>query len=267
MIDFINKSVWVVLNPMTVGLMLILLGIVLRRFRRISLGCAVCAAIWFYLLSTRLGLSLVGAPLEREFLANGRMADAESYPTADVILDFGGGVGANANVSKYAELYQSADRAYFAATLWKAGKAPIIIPSSGNAINCDAKFLKDLGVPESAIVVENEAKNTEENAKLVRKMVEKWRGGEVKGWSGGEVEKRPKVLLVTSAWHMKRSLLMMKKYASELEVAPAPCDFEATQMTLGGFEWAWLKPDPSVFFFNSVCLHEWLGYWGYKLLR
>ena len=70
----------------------------------------------------------------------------------------------------YAELYQSADRAYFAAALWKTGKAPIIIPSSGNAINCDAKFLKDLGVPESAVVVENGAKNTEENAKrIVRK--------------------------------------------------------------------------------------------------
>ena len=114
-------------------------------------------------------------------------------------------------------------------------------------------------MPESAIVVENEAKNTEENAKLVKKMVERW--------SGGEVEKRPKVLLVTSAWHMKRSLLMMKKYAKELEVIPAPCDCEATGRTFSGFELTWLKPEPGTFYFNSVYFHEWLGYWGYKLLR
>lgn len=254
MIDFINKSVWVLLNPMSIGLLLILFGIVLRRFRRISLGCHVCAVLWLYLLSTRLTLLFIGAPLERAFLVDGRMPDAESYPVADAILDFGGGVGANTNVSKYAELFQAADRAYFSAALWKAGKAPVIIPSSRNVADCDAKFLQDLGVPESAIMLENEALNTEENAKRIVRLLSPNKG-------------TVRVLLVTSAWHMKRSLLMMRKYAAGLEVIPAPCDFEATQATTEGFAWSWLKPEPAALFFNSLCLHEWLGYWGYRLLR
>ena len=255
MIDFINKSVWVMMNPVSVGILLIVLGLLLRRFRKAQVVCLALACVWFYLWSTKLVTCWIGRPLESAYLVDGKMADAESYPTADAILDFGGGVGSYPDFSNYAELYQSADRAYFAAALWKAGKAPIIIPSSGNAINCDAKFLKDLGVPASAIVVENEAKNTEENAKRIVRMFD---------CSSNRITR---VLLVTSAWHMKRSLLMMKKYASQLEVIPAPCDCEATGSTFSGFELTWLKPEPGSFYANSVYFHEWLGYWGYKLLR
>ena len=78
---------------------------------------------------------------------------------------------------------------------------------------------------------------------------------------------RPKVLVVTSAWHMKRTMLMYEKYAPDVEAIPAPCDFENTLGAdkIGG--WASLLPAPEAFLGNSVAFHEWLGYFGYKWFR
>lgn len=70
---------------------------------------------------------------------------------------------------------------------------------------------------------------------------------------------------MTSAWHMKRALLMFRKYAPDVEVIPAPCDFECVPS--GAFNWVELIPNAEVFGRSSVYFHEWLGYWGYKLFR
>lgn len=256
MVNFINKAVWVLMNPVSFGIGLIILSLCLKKWKKTSRALAIVAVAWFYFWSTRFATWMVGMPLETDFLIDGRMANVETYPTVDAILDFGGGVGSCTNISEYAELYQSADRPYFAAKLWKAGKAPIIIPSNGDVVDCDVKFLNDLGVPTRAIVVENDAANTEENAKRVAAVLSR---------SCAKVDKSS-VLLVTSAWHMKRSLLMMKKYAPDVQVIPAPCDFEATRET-GKFGMAWFNPEPQLLADNSAFLHEWIGYWGYKLFR
>lgn len=49
----------------------------------------------------------------------------------------------------------------------------------------DCAFLKDLGVPKEAIVIENEARNTEENAKLIAKAISMEKGKVKKEWKSG----------------------------------------------------------------------------------
>ena len=252
--DWLNKFVWLLLNPISIGLCALILAIFVKKLR---VPLIVLALAWFYLLGTRLGMYFTGAALERPYLTEGRMQPAEAYANADAIVDFGGGVNHNLSISPYAELAQAADRVYFAAKLWKAGKAPVVIVSGKDTRLSDAEFLKDLGLPEAAVLVENEALNTEENAKNTLALLKKL----------NPAGTRPKILLVTSAWHMRRSAYMMAKYAPEVEVVPAPCDFESTMQTAGGFEWKWLKPDPQVFTMNAGSLHEIIGYWGYRLLR
>lgn len=78
---------------------------------------------------------------------------------------------------------------------------------------------------------------------------------------------RPKVLVVTSAWHMKRTMLMYQKYAPNVEAIPAPCDFEYSHMSHGGWVALDFLPDPVSFMMNCVAAHEWVGYWGYRLFR
>ena len=76
-----------------------------------------------------------------------------------------------------------------------------------------------------------------------------------------------KILLVTSAWHMKRARLMFKKYAPGIEVVCAPADFENTFMATKTPFFKAILPDPNVFYLNSVAFHEWVGIVGYSIFR
>ena len=195
----------------------------------------------------------MGLGLEREW----PVVMAKDAPKADAIVLLGGGMGANTNVYPYAEMWNGADRVWHAARLYKAGKAPIVIPTGRGEQTSTVPLLRDLGVPEGAIVVEGEARNTEENARFVEKILG------TKNTKGTKM----KVLLVTSAWHMRRSVLMYRKYAPSLEIIPAAADYEATVNTSHPFCFKDIWPDTNALFANSYIFKEYLGYWGYRLLR
>ena len=178
-------------------------------------------------------------------------------------------MGIETNRSSYAEMWLGADRVWHAARVWKAqvkrrkekgesADVKILVTSEGTDIST-GPLLADLGVPEEAIIYDFGPRNTEEEAKAIARMFE--------CSECSNAEKTPKVLVVTSAWHMKRTMLMYKKYAPNIDAVPAPCDFENTLGAdkIGG--WASLLPAPEAFLGNSVAFHEWLGYWGYKWLR
>ena len=82
-----------------------------------------------------------------------------------------------------------------------------------------------------------------------------------------QLTEKKKVLLVTSAWHMKRSVLMYRKYAPSLEIIPAATDYEATVITGRPFAFKDIWPDAQILFANSYIFKEYLGYWGYRLVR
>lgn len=250
------------MNPAVVGCVMLLLGVCLLlacagssgRRRSIGLFLSGLALAWFYVWSTGAFTRFVGAMLEAEFLVDGKIPSAKGFPVCDVIADMGGGVGVSTNQSDYVYLNSSADRAYFSALLWRAGKAPVIVPSGKGLVDSDRMFLLDLGIPDSVIVVENKARNTEENALFVGQLMQE-----------RIVGRKASVLVVTSAWHMKRTMLMFEKYAREVEAIPAPCDFEC--LPASAFQWSELVPSAEVFGRNSVYFHEWLGILWYKLFR
>ena len=225
-----------------------------KRQRRFAVGLVGCSALWFYVWATPFFTRVVGATLEKPYLVNGRCPSARDFPVCDAIADMGGGVGADTNHSDHIYFNSSADRAYFSALLWKAGKAPVVMPSGRGLNLADRMLLLDLGVPDSAILVENEARNTEENALLVDRLMQE-----------RIVERKARVLVVTSAWHMKRTLLMFEKYAPHIEAIPAACDFECVPAS--SFQWAELVPNAEVFGRNSVYLHEWIGILWYRFFR
>jgi uncharacterized SAM-binding protein YcdF (DUF218 family) len=161
-------------------------------------------------------------------------------------------------------MWGGADRVWHAARLYKAGKAPIVIPTGCGERESAVPLLRDFGVPESAIVVEDKARNTEENAKFVERMINS-RVDRVERVEGEG--RKPRVLLVTSAWHMKRSVLMYRKYAPGLEIIPAAADYEATVLTGHPFAFKDIWPDSNMLFANSYIFKEYLGYWGYRILR
>ena len=251
----LNKIVGGCLNPLVIGLAGMVAAGVCVWFgrRRIAVWLGVVAICWLWLWSTPMMYRWIGASLESEW----PVVEAKDTPMADAIVLLGGGMGSNTNVYPYAEMWNGADRVWHAARLYKAGKAPLVIPTGCGERESSLPLLLDLGVPEKAIRIEDEARNTEENAKFVERMLE----------SRDTQVARKRVLLVTSAWHMRRSVLMYRKYAPNLEIIPAATDYEATVNTEHPFCFKDLWPDASYLFCNSYVFKEYLGYWGYKLMR
>lgn len=261
MINFINKTVGFFLNPLMIGILLIVVGLVFvickkHKAATWTLGVSIG---WFWFWAMPITGEWLGLPLEEDF----PVQLAEDMPEADAIVLLGGGIGGTTNYP-YADLRPAADRAWHAARLWKAGKAPIIISSNVGAELADVKLLVDLGVPRDAVVLETKAVNTEENAKFIRKILAQRRG---MGDSKSSVEGRMRVLVVTSAYHMRRSLYMFRKYAPELECIPAATDYGVLPGKDVPFKWRSLLPNIASFAHKNDYVHEYIGYYGYKLLR
>ena len=253
---YINKIIGVVVSPVGLAIIGGLFALLCARLKRQRLAkwLGWLTVAWLWLWMTPIMTWVVGVPLEREFLADGRIPTVETFPEADAIVLLGGSMGIETNLSTYAEMWTSADRVWQAARLLKAGKAPKVIATGDGAIDTTLPLLKDFGVAEESVSF-LDAKNTEEEAKGIKELI------------GRASVSKPKILLVTSAWHMKRARMMFEKYAPGIEVVCAPADFEQTIMAENFFSPKAILPDVNAFYLNSTALHEWVGIVGYKLLR
>ena len=314
MIYWINKIAGWLASPMGLEVLLLAAGLIClllpKRRIRLAIGFLVAALALFWVLGSTVTVRALEWELEREF----PVRLAEEMPAADAIVLLGGGMAAAPGHYPYADMAPAADRVWHAARLYKAGKAPIIIPSGSGDLASTVPLLQDFGVPSSAILVEGKARNTEENARFVEKILaargkkradgegnlSRVEGGEgrgsgdlnrvergerIEGGGSGDLSRvervdradgkavavhRPKILLVTSAWHMRRSVLMYERYAPNLEVIPAATDYEMAARQRGDAVVYFLRelvPDADAFFRSSFLLKEYVGYWGYRLLR
>ena len=183
----------------------------------------------------------------------------EELPFADAIVLLGGGVDPVSDGMIYPNMNGAADRVWHAARLYKAGKAPFIIASAGNIWDRDHEpdrqspaeamriLLNEFGVPDASIIKEANSRSTRQNALFTSEMA-----------SGLEIKK---VLLVTSYWHMERSLAAFER--TGLEVIPAPCDHARWAGAVPTIFWA--LPNARALMSNSRKFWELLGYLAYRL--
>jgi uncharacterized SAM-binding protein YcdF (DUF218 family) len=248
---YINKIIGFMVSPLGLAIAGGVAAIVCAKLKRVRAAKWIggVTVAWLWLWMTPLMTWIVGAPLEREFLSDGRVPTVESFPNADAIVLLGGSMGEDASLSPYAEMWASADRVWQAARLWKAGKAPRIIATGDEARESTLGLLKDFGVDEKCVEF-LDARNTEEEAKVVS--------------SQGLCVENKKILLVTSAWHMKRARMMFEKYANGVEVVCAPADFEMSMAARKGWS---VLPDAYSLYLNSAAVHEWVGLIGYWIFR
>lgn len=265
MFYYLNKIVFGLMNPMSVGLLLLLAAVVFgwRRWRRTGLWFATAALLWFSFW----GFGFTSPDFKKSLEEMYPPRRAEEMPKADAIVVLGGGMSANTNTLVYAEMHLGADRVWHAARLWKAGKAPVVITSGEGEADASYPLLRDLGVPESAIVLENEARNTEENAKYVAD----WLKANGKPSARGAARR---ILLVTSAMHMRRAVLMFERAFAKtcgegetpIEIVPAAADYDGL-VCERPFKFTDIFPSPDSMYVKSITFKEILGYWGYRLLR
>ncbi|MCC5638771.1 YdcF family protein [Nostoc sp. CHAB 5844] len=185
-------------------------------------------------------------------------------PNAEAIVVLGGATKSAFFPRPDVDLSEQGDRIIYAAQLYRQKKAPLIILSGGRidwrnggtAESTDmASILTAIGVPSQAIVEEPLSLNTYQNAVNVKKILQS-RG--IK-----------KVLLVTSAMHMPRSLKIFHRQG--IDAIPAPTDFQVTQgelQELGNTPKAALLnllPDTDNLHQFTNALKEYLGSFIYRL--
>lgn len=276
----LNKIVWAVVNPAAVTILLVLAGLVLMAFqrgRKVACRSAFClfllAIVWLWFWSSWAVNGLLGGWLERKYVKYANPTDfarsGERYwiqdmadiPNADAIVLLGGGLSAQTNGYPYVEMSGGADRVWHTARLWHAGKSSLIVPTGAGERKVATPLLTALGVPDNAICIEGRARNTEENAKFTEELIcEKFKN----------LTRPPKVLLVTSAFHMRRSELLFRKFAPRLEVVPCPTDFEVTERLMEPnrkFSLTELLPDPCAIGANAAAFKEIVGLLGYTFFR
>ena len=162
----------------------------------------------------------------------------------------GGSVNPPETPGGVVDLGSGADRVWQAARLYKAGKAPLIVLSGGSdpdySVMTEAEamqiFLRDLGVPDSAMLLETESRNTQQNAENSARLLH-GRG-------------LHRILLVTSALHMERALGQFER--QDLEVIPAVTDREAGSPPPR--PWRYL-PDAEALSASARALKELVGQW------
>lgn len=274
---YINKIVGFLVSPIGGVIAGGVIAVVCARLgrKRMAKWIGGFTVAWLWLWMMPIMTWVVGVPLEREFLVDGKVPLVESFPEADAIVLLGGSMGIETNLSSYAEMWSGADRVWQAARLYKAGKAQKVIATGNGAVDTTLPLLLDFGVAKADVSF-MDAVNTEEEARRIGKMLVKSVGVEELGAEEfGEPDSpthpikhssaaRPKVLLVTSAWHMKRARMMFEKYAKGVEVVCAPADFEMSMAAKKGWS---VLPDAYSLHLNSVAFHEWVGIVGYGVMR
>lgn len=162
-------------------------------------------AIAFGILAWVVGVMLLLAIIHR----TGQIDEAQS---ADVIVVLGAGVTSEGRPG-----WALTRRSSHAAQLWAEGYAPNIICTGGQAPRtprseaaaCSA-VLQWRGVPESAIVLEDRSRSTEENALNTRVILE------ANGWDD--------VLLVSDSYHVFRADFIFGSVGTDVARSPVPAE-------------------------------------------
>jgi len=234
------------------GGLIVLIGLGALFFKRAwGKGIFVLALLLFWSLSTEPVRDMLTKPLEYQYSAlDAKHVDKENT----VIVLLGGGVYENAPEYEGKDVLHSYAmmRTLYAARLAK--KTGLDVYATGGkplSVQYDAegdvmkRFLIEQGLDASHVFAENLANNTWENASLIKVMLEK------KGISH--------VVLVTSAWHMPRSVGCFE--AQGLNVIPAPTDY-LTKMS--AYDVRSYLPAGKAFYDSSLALHEYLGLFFYR---
>lgn len=251
MFFILSKLFGLLFRPLTLCLLGLALGISLRRWtrwRRLGVGLSSVSMMALFLAEyTTLG-AMALQPLENRFPPP-RQAPA----AVDGIIVLGGAVlgGVLPEERNQVQLNAAAERMTEAVSLARrypyaplafTGFSDALLPKGWSEAEGARRFFQSMGVDVGRIVLEGRARNTAENAVLLKESVQPQPG---QRW-----------LLVTSAAHMPRAVGVFHK--AGWGVVPWPVDYQVTPRV------SFQLVDGGGLRLVSVAMHEWTGllvYW------
>jgi uncharacterized SAM-binding protein YcdF (DUF218 family) len=238
------------LCPLNQSLLLVLLAICLLLLHRprAALAALVPAAAWLWLCSTAIFADALMTTLEKDYPPRA----ISVTPQADAIVVLGGATRGDTHMGTLGDLNQQADRLVHATELYKAQRAPLLLLTGGAQAGerPEADLMRELlmvmGVPQRAMLLERSSRTTFENA----------------AYSAPLLQARGirRILLVTSAFHMRRARALFEERG--FEVIPAPTDYQC--LVAEPLLPRWL-PAVDHLARSTHALHEHAGYWIYRL--
>jgi uncharacterized SAM-binding protein YcdF (DUF218 family) len=260
MFIFLSKLLPLFVYPLGLSVILLVFAALTNSNRKSSRILIIAAVALLWLSSTTGVSNLLARSLEWRYLP------LEEIPAADAIVLLGGGTESAAYPRSNVEINGAGDRVLYAADLFFEGKSPRILLSGGeiswqnNGSSTPAQdmalLLVKLGVPESALILENESQNTYENALKSKEIL-----------SELEIDN---ILLVTSAMHMPRAVALFEKQG--FVVTPVPVDYSVTENeSVENTSGSWINrvldivPSASSLALTTNALKEYLGMLIYTL--
>ncbi len=215
MFIFLTKFLPLFVYPLGLAFFLVLTALFIRRWLRWQRVCLILALVILWLGSNRWVAMSLSRSLEWRYLP------LDPMPRAEAIVILGGGTDPLEYPRTNVEGNGAVDRILYGAQLYHQGLSDHILVSGGRVdwkgsgstpANEMATLLEHLEVPEETIWLETNSRNTYENALYSRQILTE------KGID--------RILLITSALHMPRSVRLFESQG--FEVIPAPTDYSVT---------------------------------------
>ena len=232
---------YLVLPPGIFIVILFTASIYAKRYKRFFLFSAVA----FYLLSNNIVSNLLLSPLEKPY------AKPPNIKDADMVVVLGGGrIKGSSNLP----LSQGAfKRAMWGLMIAKQKNLPLLFSGGGidskyseadafmQTLNELSKYLK-INIDKKQILIEKRSLNSFENAKYTKEILQK------RGVSN------PVIILVTSAYHMKRAIKLYRYFGIKAE--PLATDFLVNHKKYNFFD---ILPHMGALKRSYIALHEYFG--------
>lgn len=239
-----------ILSPLPFILILIYIGIRALSYHKVKYGLLlIFIGIGSYLVSCDFFINPMLLKLEGKYnpVSDYELQDGEIY----ILL--GGGINistlggniptenANVRITKTVQYYNK-----YPKKIYISGGMPLQDKESESSVY--KREMVALGVPADDIIIEEQSRTTGENALYIKQMMKE--------------ENISKAILITSAFHMSRSVDIFTKGAEELVFYPAPCNFLASQEGQKIFAYI---PKYDNFLKFKILLWEYIGIIYYKI--
>ena len=249
----VSKIFWRLASPNTSIFLVLLVGVFLLFLGKEKLGkkLIVATTVLIFIISSLPVYSLLLLPLENRFPI------PEPLPEKlDGVIVLGG-----AEIPKLTQMrgqvsltdsverlttFISLARRYSDARFVYAGGQGAITAQEYKSATTARLFFEQMGLDTSRVIFDSQSRNTQENIENALKLA--------------QPEKGEKWVLITSAWHMPRSVGIFRKL--NWQVIPYPVDFK----TNGQFEMNIGLPKLSAIASVSNVVYEWIGLFYYRLM-
>ena len=246
---YLHKMFTLITSPLFFTLTLLAISIVLRKSRFIKLKS-------FLLLLSFLTLFIFSNPLISNKLIKyietpHHPVKLSEVPVSDFIVVLSGGMIHQVKDDVYE--WSDPDRFFAGIKLLNANKGKKIIYTGGllpweKKKNTEGEVLKkksiEFGIDENDILTTKKVQNTYEEANAIFYLI----------------NKKSKIILVTSAFHMNRATFLFKKHG--FKVFPYPIDFKSNNNKITILDFI---PSVSSFSMSSFAFREMLGRIYYRL--